>query len=125
MKNIVSTNKAPAAIGPYSQAVIANGVIYVSGQLPVNPETGKIESTDIKGQAKQLLMNVRSVLEEGGYEITDVVKATCFISNMSDFAGFNEVYGEFFQENPPARSCVAVRELPKAALCEVEVIASK
>lgn len=125
MKNKISTAAAPAAIGPYSQGILANAFAFVSGQLPANPETGNIECTDIKGQARQSLLNVESILKEGGYTLDDVVKTTCFITDMKNFAEFNEVYGEFFKENCPARSCVAVKELPKNALCEVEVIACK
>lgn len=125
MKSIISTAAAPAAIGPYSQGVLINGFVFVSGQIPIDPKTGNIECGDIRGQAKQSLLNMESVLKEAGYTLEDVVKTTCFITDMKNFAEFNEVYGEFFQENCPARSCVAVKELPKNALCELEVIACK
>lgn len=125
MKSQISTTAAPAAIGPYSQGIKSGAFAFVSGQLPVDPGTGAIECTDIKGQARQSLLNVQEILKEGGYILDDVVKTTCFITDMKYFAEFNEVYGEFFKANCPARSCVAVKELPKNALCELEVIAYK
>lgn len=125
MKEMISTSAAPATIGPYSQGVKTNELVFVSGQLPVNPKTGKIECDDIKGQARQSLLNVESILQEGGCTLKNVVKTTCFITDMKSFAEFNEVYGEFFKDECPARSCVAVKELPKEALCEVEVIACR
>lgn len=125
MKRKISTVLAPAAIGPYSQGITAGAFTFVSGQLPANPETGNIECGDIKGQARQSLCNVERILKEGGYTLEDVVKTTCFITDMNYFADFNQVYGEFFKEDCPARSCVGVQELPKGALCEVEVIACK
>ncbi len=115
----------PDTIGPYSQAVKFGNALYVSGQLPVNPQTGVIECLDIKGQAKQSLENVKAILEEAGYSLNDVVKTTCFITDMTDFAKINEVYSEYFVEEYPARSCVAVKELPKNASFELEVIACK
>ena len=125
MKDIISTTAAPAAIGPYSQGILINGFAFISGQIPIDPKTGNIECDDIKGQAEQSLRNVENVLKEGGYTLNDVVKTTCFITDMNNFAAFNEIYGKFFKENCPARSCVAVKELPKNALCELEVIACK
>lgn len=125
MNNIVSTSKAPKAIGPYSQGVIKGDLLFVSGQLPINPETGVIESDDIKVQAKQSLENVKRILEEAGYCLEDVVKTTCFITSMADFTEINEVYADYFKENCPARSCVSVKELPKQASFELEVIACK
>ena len=125
MKSKISTNAAPAAIGPYSQGILTGSFAFVSGQIPVNPDTGNIECDDIKGQARQSLLNVESVLKEGGYTLNDVVKTTCFITDMKNFSEFNEVYAEFFKEDCPARSCVAVKELPKEALCELEVIACR
>lgn len=125
MKEVIETSKAPAAIGPYSQGIEANELVFVSGQLPVNPESNQIEASDIKGQAKQSLINVGEVLKAKGLSYESVVKTTCFIKEMSDFASFNEVYSEYFKGECPARSCVAVKELPKGALCEVEVIAVK
>ena len=125
MKCKILTTEAPAAIGPYAQGIITDKFAFVSGQIPVDPATGVIECSDIKGQARQSLFNVRNVLKAGGFTLEDVVKTTCFITDMKDFAEFNEVYGEFFKDNCPARSCVAVKELPKNALCELEVIACK
>lgn len=125
MKEVLETKKAPAAIGPYSQGIKSGELVFVSGQIPVNPESGNIEASDIKGQAEQSLLNVGEVLKSAGLTYDDVVKTTCFIKDMNDFASFNEVYSKFFKENCPARSCVAVKELPKGSLCEVEVIAVK
>lgn len=118
----VSTEKAPAAIGPYSQAVIAGGVLYTSGQIPVNPETNAIAGDTIEEQAEQVMKNLGAVLTEAGTTFERVVKTTCFIADMGDFAKFNEIYAKYFTEKP-ARSCVAVKTLPKNVLCEVEVIA--
>ena len=112
----ISTEKAPAAIGPYSQGIVAGDFLFASGQIPIIPETGAITEGDIKVQANQSLKNVG-----GSYD--DVVKTTCFLADMDDFAAFNEVYGEYFTNTLPARSCVAVKTLPKNVLCEVEVIA--
>lgn len=118
----VSTEKAPAAIGPYSQAIIAGGVLYTSGQIPVNPETNAIAGNTIEEQAEQVMKNLGAVLAEAGTTFEKVVKTTCFIADMGDFAKFNEIYAKYFTEKP-ARSCVAVKTLPKNVLCEVEVIA--
>lgn len=118
----VSTEKAPAAIGPYSQAVVAGGVLYTSGQIPVNPETNAIAGNTIEEQAEQVMKNLGAVLAEAGITFEKVVKTTCFIADMGDFAKFNEIYAKYFTEKP-ARSCVAVKTLPKNVLCEVEVIA--
>ena len=118
----VSTEKAPAAIGPYSQAVIAGGVLYTSGQIPVNPATGEINGNTIETQAEQVMKNLGEVLKEAGSSFEKAVKTTCFLADMGDFAKFNEVYAKYFV-NKPARSCVAVKTLPKNVLCEVEVIA--
>ena len=118
----VSTDKAPAAIGPYSQGIIANGFLFASGQIPIIPETGEIAQGDILVQAKQVMKNVGEILKEAGTDYESVVKTTCFLAEMSDFAAFNGVYEEYFT-GTPARSCVAVKELPKGVLCEVEVIA--
>lgn len=120
----VSTNKAPAAIGPYSQAVWAGNFLYLSGMMPIDPATGALEPADISTQAARIMKNVEAVLAEAGLSQEDVVKTTCFLSDMGNFAAFNAVYGEYFTSKP-ARSCVAVRELPKGALVEVEVIAFK
>ena len=118
----VSTEKAPAAIGPYSQAVVAGGVLYTSGQIPENPETNAIAGNTIEEQAEQVMKNLGAVLAEAGTTFEKVVKTTCFIADMGDFAKFNEIYAKYFTEKP-ARSCVAVKTLPKNVLCEVEVIA--
>ncbi len=117
----IETKKAPAAIGPYSQAVVAEPFLFVSGQIPVDPATGEV-AADINGQAKQSCENVKAILEEAGVSFDNVVKTTCFIADMKDFADFNKVYESYFVSKP-ARSCVAVKELPKGVLCEVEVIA--
>ena len=119
----ISTDKAPAAIGPYSQGIIVNGLLFASGQIAINPATGEIEGTDIVGQAEQVMKNVGALLEEAGTSYENVVKTTCFLADMGDFATFNEIYARYFTEKP-ARSCVAVKTLPKNVLCEVEVIAA-
>lgn len=118
----VSTSKAPAAIGPYSQGIIANGMLFASGQIPIIPETGEIQAGDITAQAKQVMLNVGEILKEAGITYENVVKTTCYLSDMEDFAAFNSVYEQYFT-GKPARSCVAVKQLPKNVLCEVEVIA--
>ena len=120
---VVATNNAPAAIGPYSQAMILNDVLFTSGQIPINPATGEIEVTDIQAQAEQVMKNLGAVLEAAGTSFENVAKTTCFLADMADFAAFNEVYAKYFV-NKPARSCVAVKTLPKNVLCEVELIAS-
>lgn len=119
----ISTDKAPAAIGPYSQGIITGGLLFASGQIAINPATGEIEGTDIVAQAEQVMKNVGALLEEAGTSYENVVKTTCFLADMGDFATFNEVYARYFTEKP-ARSCVAVKTLPKNVLCEVEVIAA-
>lgn len=119
---VVYTEKAPAAIGPYSQAMILNGVLFTSGQIPVNPATGEINGNTIETQAEQVMKNLGEVLKEAGSSFVKAVKTTCFLADMGDFAKFNEVYAKYFV-NKPARSCVAVKTLPKNVLCEVEVIA--
>ena len=118
----VSTDKAPAAIGPYSQGKIAGGFLFASGQIPINPENGQIEGADIVAQAERVMKNIGALLEAAGTDYTKVVKTSCFLADMNDFATFNEVYAKYFTEKP-ARSCVAVKTLPKNVLCEVEVIA--
>ena len=123
MLKVISTEKAPAAIGPYSQAMVFNNLIISSGQLPIDPATGDFVGTTIEEQAEQVMKNVGAVLEEAGVKYTDVMKTTCFLADMADFAAFNEVYGKYFT-GKPARSCVAVKTLPKNVLCEVEVIAA-
>ncbi|MBQ0027914.1 MAG: RidA family protein [Lachnospiraceae bacterium] len=119
----ISTDKAPAAIGPYSQAIIANKFLFASGQIPINPETGNVEAVTIEDQTTQVMKNIGAILTEAGCGYENVVKTTCFLAQMSDFAAFNGVYEKYFP-NKPARSCVAVKQLPKDVLCEVEVIAS-
>ena len=120
---VVYTDKAPAAIGPYSQAMILNGVLFTSGQIPVDPATGEISGDTIEVQAEQVMKNLGEVLKEAGSSFENAVKTTCFLADMGDFAKFNEVYAKYFVNNP-ARSCVAVKTLPKNVLCEVEVIAA-
>ena len=122
MSKTVYTTKAPAAIGPYSQAVIAGGLVYTSGQIAINPLSGNVELEDICGQTEQVCKNLSAVLEAAGTSLSKVVKTTCYLRNMEDFAQFNEVYGKYFTEKP-ARSCVAVKSLPKNVLVEVETIA--
>ena len=125
MKQIttVSTPNAPGAIGPYSQAKIYNGILYSSGQIAINPATGNVEETSIEGQTLQVMKNLSAVLTAGGSSFDNVIKTTCFLANISDFAAFNNVYGQYFTSKP-ARSCVAVKDLPKGVLVEVEVIAA-
>ncbi len=118
----ISTDKAPAAIGPYSQAILAGDMLYASGQIPIIPATGEIAQGDINVQAEQVMKNVGAILEAAGTDYTKVVKTTCFLAEMADFAAFNAVYEKYFT-GKPARSCVAVKQLPKDVLCEVEVIA--
>lgn len=118
----IYTSNAPAAIGPYSQAILFNELLFSSGQIPVDPATGEVVQGDITVQAEQVMKNVGAVLKESGTDFASVIKTTCFLSDMGDFAAFNEVYGKYFTEKP-ARSCVAVKTLPKNVLCEVEVIA--
>ncbi len=119
----VYTKNAPAAIGPYSQAVICGDLVYTSGQIAINPATGEVEAADIVGQTEQIMKNLGEVLLASGSSFEKAVKTTCFLADMGDFAAFNEVYGKYFT-GKPARSCVAVRTLPKNVLAEVEVIAS-
>lgn len=121
MLKVINTEKAPAAIGPYSQAMVFGNLMISSGQIPIDPATGEIAGTTIQEQAEQVMKNIGAVLEEAGANYTDVMKTTCFLADMSDFAAFNEVYGKYFT-GKPARSCVAVKTLPKNVLCEVEVI---
>ena len=122
MKKVISTQKAPAAIGPYSQGIVAGPFLYASGQIPIDPATGEIKGEDILEQTEQVMKNVGAILEEAGYRYEDVVKTTCFLADMGDFAAFNGVYEKYFT-GKPARSCVAVKQLPKNVLSEVEVIA--
>ena len=118
----ISTKNAPAAIGPYSQAKVANGFVFASGQIPLNPETGEVVGTTIEEQAEQAIKNVGAILTEAGLGYENVIKTTCFLAEMADFAAFNAVYDKYFT-GKPARSCVAVKQLPKVVLVEVEVIA--
>ncbi|WP_075857368.1 RidA family protein [Clostridium perfringens] len=122
MKKIINTEHAPAAIGPYSQGVIVGDLIYTSGQLPLNPET-KVLETEIKAATNQSLENCKAILENAGSSIDKVFKTTVFVKDLNDFAAVNEVYGTYFNENPPARSCVQVAKLPMDAPIEIEVIA--
>lgn len=119
--NVIATEKAPGAIGPYSQGFVTNGFVYTSGQIPVNPADGTIPA-GIAAQAQQICKNVGAILEAGGSSFEKVVKTTCFLADIVDFAAFNEVYAKFFTSKP-ARSCVAVKDLPKGVLCEIEAIA--
>ena len=121
---IIETKKAPAAIGPYSQAVEINGFLFASGQIPIDPEVGKITATDIDGQAEQACKNVGAILAAAGIDFSRVVKTTCFLADIADFKKFNAVYEKYFVSKP-ARSCVAVKDLPQNALCEIEIIAAK
>ncbi|MGL4873415.1 MAG: RidA family protein [Clostridium sp.] len=118
----INTSKAPRAIGPYSQAVKVNNMLFTSGQIPLDPETMEIVGVDVKEQAERVMQNLNAVLEEAGVNFDHIVKTTCFLKDMKDFAEFNEIYSKYIK-NAPARSCVAVKELPKDVLCEVEVIA--
>ncbi|MDL2293491.1 RidA family protein [Ruminococcaceae bacterium OttesenSCG-928-D13] len=118
----VQTDKAPAAIGPYSQAICVNGMVYTSGQIPLDPTSGELVGSDVTAQAEQVMKNLKGVLEAAGASLDSVVKTTCFLADMADFAAFNKVY-EGYMTQKPARSCVAVRELPKSVLVEVEAVA--
>ena len=122
MRKVISTDKAPAAIGPYSQAISTGNMVFTSGQIPLDPATGAMVGTDIRSQAEQVMKNLKQVLEAAGSSFDKVVKTTCFLADISDFAAFNEVYAAYIT-SAPARSCVAVKDLPKGALVEVECIA--
>lgn len=125
MKKIIKTLKAPAAIGPYSQAVEQNGMLFISGQIPLDPATGKIVDGNITDQTEQVMKNIGSILSEAGYSFADVVKSTCFLSDISDFKAMNEVYGKYYSQDPPARSAYSVKAIPLGALVEIETIAMK
>ncbi len=125
MKRIISTPNAPAAIGPYSQAIEANGTLYISGQVPLNPATAKVVDGGITEQTEQVMKNIGAILEAAGYVYADVVKTTCLLSDMANFKAMNEVYGKFYAENPPARAAFAVKDLPLGVLVEIETIAVK
>lgn len=122
MKTVINTEKAPSAIGPYSQGVIVNGMFYTSGQIPINPETGEVPD-GIQAQTTQIIKNLAALLQEAGSSFENVIKTTCFIANMDDFSAFNEIYGKYFISKP-ARSCVAVKTLPKNVLAEIELVAT-
>ncbi len=122
MSKKISTSKAPAAIGPYSQAIVCGDLLFTSGQIPLNPENGQMEGTNVTEQTERVMKNLDAVLTEAGASFDSIVKTTCFLADMSDFAAFNEVYAKYIP-SAPARSCVAVKALPKGALVEVEVIA--
>lgn len=121
----ISTQNAPAAIGPYSQAIEVNGFVYASGQLPIDPATGAFPEGGVKEQTRQSLLNVKAILEEAGLALSNVVKTTVYLADMGDFAAMNEVYSQFFAQSFPARSAIAVKALPKGALVEVEVVAAR
>lgn len=125
MKQVISTHQAPAAIGPYSQAIRVGNLLYTSGQIPINPATGSFVEGGIKEQTRQSLSNIKAILEEAGLTMAHVVKTTVFMADMNDFADMNAVYAEFFTEPYPARSAVAVKTLPKGALVEIEVVAAE
>ena len=125
MKKVIHTSKAPAAVGPYSQAIECNGMLFVSGQIPLNPETGKIVEGGIKEQTIQVMENIRAILDEAGYSFEDVLKSTCLLSDMANFQAMNEVYATYYPNNPPARAAFAVKTLPLNVLVEVETIAAK
>lgn len=123
MKKVIKTTKAPAAIGPYNQAIQVGNLVYTSGQIPIDPATGNFVEGGIKEQTRQSLLNVKAILEEAGLTMSDVIKTTVFMADMNDFSDMNSVYSEFFPEPYPARSAVAVKTLPKGALVEIEVVA--
>lgn len=125
MKKIISTDKAPAAVGAYSQAVEANGTLYISGQIPLNPTTGKIVEGGVKEQTIQVMENIKAILEEANYSFDNVVKSTCLLSDIANFKEFNDVYASYYTTNPPARAAFAVKDLPMGVLIEIETIAVK
>ncbi len=125
MKRIISTPDAPQAIGPYSQAVEVNGTLYISGQVPLDPQSMKVVEGGIKEQTLQVMQNIEAILKAAGYSFSDVVKSTCLLSDMANFKAMNEVYGSFYTENPPARAAFAVKELPLGGLVEIETVAAK
>ncbi|MBP8849703.1 MAG: RidA family protein [Breznakibacter sp.] len=125
MKRVINSNNAPAAIGPYSQAIEVNGTLYVSGQIPINPSVGKVVDGGIIEQTEQVMKNIEAILTEAGYSFADVVKSTCLLSDMANFKAMNEVYGRYYAVNPPARAAFAVKELPLGVLVEIETVAVK
>ncbi|MBP7507682.1 MAG: RidA family protein [Prolixibacteraceae bacterium] len=125
MKQVIKTENAPAAIGPYSQAIEINNTLYISGQIPLDPKTGNIVTGGIKEQTEQVMKNIAAILKEAGYSFSDVVKSTCLLSDINNFTAMNEVYAEYYPVDPPARAAFAVKDLPKGALIEIETIAAK
>lgn len=125
MKKVIFTEKAPKAIGPYSQAIEINGQLFISGQVPVDPATSKVVEGGVKEQTLQVMKNIEAILQEAGYTFSDVVKSTCLLSDMAHFGAMNEVYGSYYKENPPARAAFAVRELPLGVMVEIETLAIK
>jgi len=125
MKKVIHTTHAPKAIGPYSQAIEANGMLFISGQIPVNPATGTIVEGGIAEQTEQVMKNIEAILKEAGYTFKDVIKSTCLLSDMSNFKEMNEIYGKYYAEEPPVRAAFAVKELPLSVLVEIETIAVK
>ncbi len=125
MKKVIFTENAPKAIGPYSQAIEINGQLFISGQVPVDPATSKVVEGGIIAQTEQVMKNIEAILNEAGYSFADVVKSTCLLSDMANFAAMNEVYGKYYAENPPARAAFAVKELPLGVLVEIETLAVK
>ena len=125
MNKVINTDKAPKAIGPYSQAILAGNTLYISGQIPINPATGQIVEGGIKEQTEQVMQNIKAILDEAGYTFADVVKSTCLLSTMDNFGAMNEVYGKYYPQNSPARAAYAVQKLPMGVLVEIETIAVK
>ena len=125
MNKVIHTNNAPAAVGPYSQAIEANGMLFISGQIPLNAETGKLVEGGIVEQTEQVMKNIEAILTEAGYKFSDVIKSTCLLSDMANFGAMNEIYGKYYATNPPARAAFAVKELPLSVMVEIETIAVK
>ena len=125
MKRIIFTEKAPKPVGPYSQGVEINSTLYIAGQVPIDPETGKMAEGGVREQTAQVMTNIGAILEAAGYSFADLVKTTCLLSDMADFGAMNEVYGSFFTEEPPARVTFAAKQLPRGALVEIEAVAAK
>lgn len=125
MKKVIQTENAPAAIGPYSQAIEANGMLFISGQVPIDPATGKVVDGGITEQTEQVMKNIEAILKAAGYSFKDVIKSTCLLNDMANFKAMNEVYGRYYTEEPPARAAFAVKELPLSVLVEIETIAVK
>ncbi|HHY81027.1 MAG TPA: RidA family protein [Thermoanaerobacter sp.] len=125
MKTIINTDAAPKAIGPYSQAIMIDGFLYTSGQIAIDPATGELVEGGIEAQMERVLENIKAILKAAGMDLNNVIKTTVFVTNMGDFAKINEIYGRYFKDNPPARSLVEVKSLPKGALIEIEVVAHK